>query len=135
MHNPAATDVSWFPLLFITIACGAVSGFHGLVASGTTSKQIDTETDARFVGYLGAVGEGALAIITILAVATFFPPARPSPKPTPRLRPPGPAGSTPSSRGPGSWPPASASRPRRPARSLRSSWSALPPPPWTARCG
>jgi len=72
MNNPAATDVSWFPLLFITIACGAVSGFHGLVSSGTTSKQIDKETDARFVGYLGAVGEGALAIITILAVATFF---------------------------------------------------------------
>ncbi|MCW9706055.1 carbon starvation CstA family protein [Fodinibius salsisoli] len=72
MHNAGANDVSWFPLLFITIACGAVSGFHGLVASGTTSKQIDKETDARFVGYLGAVGEGALAIITILAIATFF---------------------------------------------------------------
>lgn len=72
MNNPAADDVSWFPLLFITIACGAVSGFHGLVASGTTSKQIDKETDARFVGYLGALGEGALAIITILAVGTFF---------------------------------------------------------------
>ncbi|WP_372635753.1 carbon starvation CstA family protein, partial [Fodinibius sp.] len=71
-HNPAATDVSWFPLLFITIACGAVSGFHGLVASGTTSKQIDSEPDARFVGYLGAVGEGALAVITILAVGTYF---------------------------------------------------------------
>jgi len=72
MSNQAVTDVSWFPLLFITIACGAVSGFHGLVSSGTTSKQIDKETDARFVGYLGAVGEGALAIITVLAVATFF---------------------------------------------------------------
>jgi len=70
--NAEATDVSWFPLLFITIACGAVSGFHGLVSSGTTSKQIDRETDARFVGYLGAVGEGALAIITILAVGTAF---------------------------------------------------------------
>lgn len=70
--NPAADDVSWFPLLFITIACGAVSGFHGLVASGTTSKQVDRETDARFIGYLGAVGEGALAVITILAVGTFF---------------------------------------------------------------
>lgn len=70
--NPAANDVSWFPLLFITIACGAVSGFHGLVSSGTTSKQIDKEPDARFVGYLGAIGEGALAIITILAVATYF---------------------------------------------------------------
>jgi carbon starvation protein len=70
--NPAANDVSWFPLLFITIACGAVSGFHGLVSSGTTSKQIDKEPDARFVGYLGAIGEGALAIITVLAVATYF---------------------------------------------------------------
>src|SRR5699024_7197547 len=72
LSNPGATDVSWFPLLFITIACGAVSGFHGLVSSGTTSKQIDKEPDARFVGYLGAVGEGALAIITIMAIATFF---------------------------------------------------------------
>lgn len=70
--NQAVDDVSWFPLLFITIACGAVSGFHGLVSSGTTSKQIDKETDARFVGYLGAVGEGALAVITVVAVATFF---------------------------------------------------------------
>ena len=70
--NPQATDVSWFPLLFITIACGAVSGFHGLVSSGTTSKQLDKDTDARFVGYLGAVGEGALAVITVVAIATFF---------------------------------------------------------------
>jgi carbon starvation protein len=70
--NPAVNDVSWFPLLFITIACGAVSGFHGLVSSGTTSKQIDKETDARFVGYLGAVGEGTLAVITVVAIATFF---------------------------------------------------------------
>lgn len=66
------SDVSWFPLLFITIACGAISGFHGLVASGTTSKQLDKETDARFVGYLGSVGEGILAIISIIAVATLF---------------------------------------------------------------
>lgn len=71
LTNPA-DDVSWFPLLFITIACGAVSGFHGLVSSGTTSKQIDREPDARFVGYLGAVGEGALAVITVVAIATFF---------------------------------------------------------------
>ncbi len=70
--NQAVDDVNWFPLLFITIACGAVSGFHGLVSSGTTSKQIDKETDARFVGYLGAVGEGALAVITVVAIATFF---------------------------------------------------------------
>jgi carbon starvation protein len=60
---------SLLPLLFVTIACGAVSGFHGIVASGTSSKQIDRETDARFVGYLGAVGEGSLALITIVAVS------------------------------------------------------------------
>lgn len=70
--NVEATDVSWFPLLFITIACGAISGFHGLVSSGTTAKQLDKETDARFVGYLGAIGEGALALITIVAVVTYF---------------------------------------------------------------
>ncbi len=57
------------PLLFVTIACGAVSGFHGIVSSGTSSKQLDRETDARFVGYLGAVGEGSLALITIVAVS------------------------------------------------------------------
>src|SRR5699024_21495 len=68
----AVSDVSWFPLLFITIACGAISGFHGLVSSGTSSKQLDKETDARFVGYLGAVGEGVLALISILAVVTLF---------------------------------------------------------------
>ncbi|WP_116044980.1 carbon starvation CstA family protein [Amycolatopsis palatopharyngis] len=58
---------SWFPFLFITIACGAISGFHSLVSSGTTSKQLDKETDARHVGYLGAVGEGSLALGSILA--------------------------------------------------------------------
>lgn len=65
-------SVSWFPLLFITIACGAISGFHGLVSSGTSSKQIDKETDARFVGYFGAVGEGTLALISIIACVTLF---------------------------------------------------------------
>ncbi|MFZ3578732.1 carbon starvation protein A [Virgibacillus sp. DJP39] len=69
----ANADISWFPLLFITIACGAISGFHGLVSSGTTSKQLNKETDARFVGYLGAVGEGILALIAIIAVITLFP--------------------------------------------------------------
>lgn len=57
----------WFPLLFVTIACGAISGFHSLVSSGTTSKQLDKETDARMVGYLGASGEGLLATCSILA--------------------------------------------------------------------
>ena len=60
------------PLLFVTIACGAISGFHGLVGSGTTSKQLDKETDARFVGYLGSTGEGALALVAIIAVSAGF---------------------------------------------------------------
>jgi carbon starvation protein len=62
----------WFPLLFITIACGAISGFHGLVASGTSSKQLDRETDARYIGYGGALGEGALALTSILATTAGF---------------------------------------------------------------
>jgi carbon starvation protein len=60
---------SWFPFLFVTIACGAISGFHSLVASGTTSKQLASEPDARYVGYMGAVGEGSLALGAILAVS------------------------------------------------------------------
>ena len=63
---------SMLPLLFVTIACGAISGFHGLVSSGTTSKQLDRETDARFVGYFGATGEGLLAVAAILATAAGF---------------------------------------------------------------
>ncbi len=63
---------SLFPLLFVTIACGAISGFHGIVASGTSSKQLDKETDARFVGYFGAVGEGLLALGTIIATTAGF---------------------------------------------------------------
>ncbi|WP_423821526.1 carbon starvation protein A [Salinisphaera sp. SPP-AMP-43] len=65
--NIAADSPHWFPYLFITIACGAISGFHCMVASGTTSKQLDNETDARYVGYGGALGEGALALAAILA--------------------------------------------------------------------
>ncbi|PJA33230.1 MAG: carbon starvation protein A [Zetaproteobacteria bacterium CG_4_9_14_3_um_filter_53_7] len=55
------------PFLFIVIACGAVSGFHGLVASGTTSKQLDRESDAPFVGYVGMIGESLLALLAVLA--------------------------------------------------------------------
>ena len=59
-----------FPLLFVTIACGAISGFHGLVASGTSSKQLEKLSDARLVGYGGMIGEGTLALAsTISAVA------------------------------------------------------------------
>lgn len=72
MLNSEATDKSWLPLMFITIACGAISGFHGLVSSGTSSKQLNKETDARFVGYFGAVGEGFLALISIIACVTLF---------------------------------------------------------------
>lgn len=60
------------PLLFVTIACGAISGFHGLVSTGTTSKQVDKETDSRFVGYFGAMGEGMLALAAILAATAGF---------------------------------------------------------------
>jgi carbon starvation protein len=57
-----------FPVLFITIACGAISGFHCLVSSGTSSKQLKCETDAQFVGYGSMLTEGFLAVIVILAV-------------------------------------------------------------------
>jgi carbon starvation protein len=67
VNDTPAGSPSWFPFLFITIACGAVSGFHSLVSSGTTSKQLDKETDGRYVGYMGAVGEGSLALGSILA--------------------------------------------------------------------
>ena len=61
---------SIFPLLFVTIACGAISGFHGLVSSGTSSKQLENIQDARMVGYGGMIGEGSLALFsTIAAVA------------------------------------------------------------------
>ncbi len=56
-----------FPFLFITIACGAVSGFHCLVSSGTSSKQLRCETDARFVGFGSMLTEGFLAVLVILA--------------------------------------------------------------------
>jgi len=66
-NNIAEGSPNWFPYLFITVACGAISGFHSLVASGTTSKQLDKEPEARLVGYGGALGEGALALAAILA--------------------------------------------------------------------
>ncbi|SHE59203.1 carbon starvation protein [Marinitoga hydrogenitolerans DSM 16785] len=57
-----------FPILFITIACGAISGFHSLAASGTTVKQLEKETDAHLIGYGGMIMEGVLATIVIIAV-------------------------------------------------------------------
>ena len=58
---------AFYPFVFIIIACGAASGFHSLVASGTTAKQIDKETDARFIGYGGMVGESLLGLLAVLA--------------------------------------------------------------------
>lgn len=57
-----------FPFLFVTIACGACSGFHGIVCSGTTSKQIDKEGHVRAVGYGAMLGEGVVAVISLACV-------------------------------------------------------------------
>jgi len=57
-----------FPFLFVTVACGAVSGFHSLVASGTTSKQISKEGDAKLIGYGAMLIEGLIAIVALIAV-------------------------------------------------------------------
>jgi carbon starvation protein len=62
-----------FPMLFVTIACGTISGFHSLVSSGTTAKQLNKESDARLIGYGGMLGEGLLAAtaLSALAIAGF----------------------------------------------------------------
>ena len=60
-----------FPALFVTVACGAISGFHSIVGSGTTAKQLDKETDARIVGYGGMLIEGMLAVLSLVAVASM----------------------------------------------------------------
>ena len=70
MDPPGAPP--WFPFLFITIACGAISGFHGLVSAGTTSKQVKRWRDAKPIAYGGMLGEGLLAILATLAVASGF---------------------------------------------------------------
>ncbi len=57
-----------WPMLFVTVACGAISGFHSLVASGTTSKQVPSMADARIVGFGGMIMESALAILAVIAV-------------------------------------------------------------------
>ena len=65
-------NASLFPTLFITVACGAVSGFHSLIGSGTTSKQLDSEKDAKVIGYGAMIVESALAIISIIAIGVVF---------------------------------------------------------------
>ena len=66
-RHTAPDAQSMFPFVFIVIACGAISGFHGLVSSGTTAKQIDRETDAVFIGYGGMIGESLLGLLAVLA--------------------------------------------------------------------
>ena len=67
--NAAGIKQPIFPVLFTTIACGAISGFHSLVSSGTTSKQLDKETDAKPIAYGGMLLECVLAVITLVAIA------------------------------------------------------------------
>jgi carbon starvation protein len=62
-----------FPVLFITIACGACSGFHGIVCSGTTSKQLKSECDAPLIGYGGMLLEGVIALIALSTVMILLP--------------------------------------------------------------
>ena len=61
-----------FPTLFITVACGAVSGFHSLIGSGTTSKQLDSEKDAKVIGYGAMIIESALAIMSLIAIGVVW---------------------------------------------------------------
>ena len=70
--NKAGNTTPVFPVLFTTIACGAISGFHSLVGSGTTSKQLDKEAHAKPIAYGGMLIECALAIMTLIAVAHAF---------------------------------------------------------------
>ena len=60
-----------FPALFVTVACGAISGFHSIVGSGTTAKQLNKETDGKIVGYGGMLIEGMLAVLSLIAVASM----------------------------------------------------------------
>jgi carbon starvation protein len=70
IYLPRFADVPpLLPMMFVTIACGAISGFHSLVASGTSPKQIARETDAQFIGYGSMLVEGMLAVLVILCIA------------------------------------------------------------------
>lgn len=72
-YNPAPAGAPpIYPFVFIVIACGAVSGFHALVSSGTTAKQLNKETDATFVGYGGMIGESLLGLSAVLATTAGF---------------------------------------------------------------
>lgn len=69
--KPSETSMLW-PVLFVTVACGAISGFHSLVASGTTSKQLSNEIHAKRIGYGAMVAEGLLAVLALLVVASAY---------------------------------------------------------------
>ena len=62
-----------FPFLFVTIACGAISGFHSLISSGTTSKMLDKETDARFIGYGAMLAESLVGVMALIAACSMHP--------------------------------------------------------------
>src|SRR6201999_1329675 len=74
-HNGAGPVFagSLFPFLFITIACGALSGFHSLISSGTTPKMIEKETQVRFIGYGAMLMESFVAIMAIIAASIIDP--------------------------------------------------------------
>lgn len=83
LKMPAITDFIYgggpiipgkvYPFVFVTIACGAISGFHSLVASGTTPKMIDKESQARMVGYGAMLMEGLVGIIALIAASSLWP--------------------------------------------------------------
>jgi carbon starvation protein len=62
-----------YPFVFITIACGAISGFHSLISSGTTPKMISKETDARMIGYGSMLMEGVVGVVALIAACSLFP--------------------------------------------------------------
>jgi len=83
LHMPALTPFvdgggpviqgKLYPFVFITIACGAISGFHALVSSGTTPKMISRETDARLIGYGSMLMEGIVGVVALVAASALFP--------------------------------------------------------------
>src|SRR6059036_1281172 len=82
LHMPATTPFvagggpvvpgKVYPFVFITIACGAISGFHSLIASGTTPKMLDRESDARFIGYGAMLCEGLVGVTSLIAAASLY---------------------------------------------------------------
>ena len=71
-HKWSSGEGYLWPMLFVTVACGAVSGFHALIASGTTSKQIANERHAKRIGYGGMLAEGVVAVLAIITAAILF---------------------------------------------------------------